>query len=205
MVDRCSNLSILTRHETCWPRNVARGRKEQRRGTLATQKFLTEASMVAKLDHPNIVPMYDVGRTEAGNLYIVSKFIEGVDLDALAKPRVYIPQDQHTWAKPPTWTYYSHDIGPGSANSWGLHDMHGNVAECMLSTCRSYPYRDDDGRNSATPQGRKVVRGGSFCDRPQRRRSAFRLHYPACGKRCSMSDFAWWHCGRIAWWTPRSP
>jgi formylglycine-generating enzyme required for sulfatase activity len=97
----------------------------------------------------------------------------------LARPRVYTPQDQHTWAKPPTWTYYSHDIGQGVGNAWGLQDMHGNVAEWTLSTYRPYPYRHDDGRNIATPEGRKVVRGGSFCDRPQRCRSAFRLDYPA--------------------------
>jgi len=99
-----------------------------------------------------------------------------------AKPRVYTPQDQHTWAKPSTWTYYSHDIGQGPANAWGLCDMQQNVAEWTLSTCRSYPYRDDDGRNSTTPEGRKVVRGGSFRDGPQRCRSAFRLDYPAWQK-----------------------
>ena len=99
-----------------------------------------------------------------------------------AKPRVYTPQDQHTWAIPSTWTYYSHDIGQGLANAWGLHDVHRNVAEWTLSTYRSYPYRDDDGRNTATPEGRKVVRGGSFRDEPPRCRSAFRLDYPAWQK-----------------------
>ena len=100
----------------------------------------------------------------------------------LAKPRVYHPQDQHTWAKPPTWTYYSHDIGQGPANAWGLHDMHGNVAEWTLSTYRPYPYRNVDGRNRPTAEGRKAVRGGSFYDRPQRRRSSFRIDYPAWQK-----------------------
>jgi formylglycine-generating enzyme required for sulfatase activity len=100
----------------------------------------------------------------------------------LTKPRVYTPEDRHTWAKPPTWTYYSHDAGQGPANAWGLHDMHGNVAEWTLSTYRPYPYRDDDGRNAATPESRKVVRGGSFADRPQRCGSAFRLDYPAWQK-----------------------
>lgn len=57
--------------------------------------------------------------------------------------------------------------------------MHGNAAEWTLSTYRPYPYRDDDGRNTISPEGRKVVRGGSFCDRPTRCRSAFRLDYPS--------------------------
>jgi formylglycine-generating enzyme required for sulfatase activity len=60
--------------------------------------------------------------------------------------------------------------------------MHGNVAEWTLSTYRPYPYRDDDGRNTPTPEGRKAVRGGSFYDRRQRRRSSFRIDYPAWQK-----------------------
>jgi formylglycine-generating enzyme required for sulfatase activity len=56
--------------------------------------------------------------------------------------------------------------------------MHGNVAEWTLSAYRPYPYRDDDGRNQAAPDGLKVVRGGSWRDRPARARSAFRLAYP---------------------------
>lgn len=42
--------------------------------------FLEEARTVASLDHPNIVPVYDVGRTDDGQIYIVSRFIEGPTL-----------------------------------------------------------------------------------------------------------------------------
>ncbi len=38
---------------------------------------LQEARNVALLDHPNIVPVYDVGITDDGCFYVVSKFIEG--------------------------------------------------------------------------------------------------------------------------------
>jgi len=67
-------------------------------------------------------------------------------------------------------------------NAWGLHDMHGNVSEWTRSTYKPYPYRDDDGRNAPAADGRKVVRGGSFYDRPKRGRSAFRLSYPSWQK-----------------------
>ncbi len=44
------------------------------------ERYLAEARMVAKLDHPQIVPVYDVGRTDDGLCYVVSKFVEGSDL-----------------------------------------------------------------------------------------------------------------------------
>ncbi len=42
--------------------------------------YLTEARTGAGLDHPNIVPVYDVGSTEECPCFIVSKFIEGSTL-----------------------------------------------------------------------------------------------------------------------------
>jgi serine/threonine protein kinase len=42
--------------------------------------YLTEARIVAKLDHPHIVPVYDVGSTGDCPVFIVSKFIEGSTL-----------------------------------------------------------------------------------------------------------------------------
>ena len=70
------------------------------------------------------------------------------------------------------------DVASYRPNAWGLYDMHGNAAEWTLSAYRPYPYRDDD-RNTPAAEGQKVVRGGSFYDRPKRCRSTFRLSYPA--------------------------
>ncbi len=42
--------------------------------------YLKEARSLAKLDHANIVPVYDVGRTDDGHCYVVSKYINGSDL-----------------------------------------------------------------------------------------------------------------------------
>jgi formylglycine-generating enzyme required for sulfatase activity len=51
------------------------------------------------------------------------------------------------------------------------------VGEWTRTAYRSYPYCEDDGRNSLSDAGDRVVRGGSWYDRPKRARSAFRLAY----------------------------
>ena len=44
------------------------------------EEYIAEARNLARLDHRNIVPVYDVGRTPDGLCYVVSKFVEGTDL-----------------------------------------------------------------------------------------------------------------------------
>lgn len=44
------------------------------------EAYLVEARTVAGLDHPHIVPVYDVGRTADCPCFVVSKYIEGTDL-----------------------------------------------------------------------------------------------------------------------------
>ena len=69
-------------------------------------------------------------------------------------------------------------VGRYPANAWGLFDMAGNAAEWTRSAYRPYPYNVADGREDPSAGGTKVVRGGSFYDRPERARSGFRLNYP---------------------------
>lgn len=71
-------------------------------------------------------------------------------------------------------------VEPGSyqPNAWGLYDMHGNVAEWTRSTYQPYPTTDKD-EGSAVD---KVVRGGSWRDRPVRCSAGFRLAYPTFQK-----------------------
>ncbi len=44
------------------------------------EAYLTEARVVASLDHPQIVPVYDVGSLPEYPCFVVSKYIDGVDL-----------------------------------------------------------------------------------------------------------------------------
>jgi formylglycine-generating enzyme required for sulfatase activity len=74
------------------------------------------------------------------------------------------------------------EIGSYQPNAWGLHDLHGNAAEWTRSKFRPYPYRAADGRDAVSTDGKKVVRGGSWRDRPRFCRSASRLGYASWQK-----------------------
>ena len=49
---------------------------------LDVESYLEEARVIARLSHPNIVPVYDVGRTQDDRYYVVSKYMDGGDLAA---------------------------------------------------------------------------------------------------------------------------
>jgi serine/threonine protein kinase/formylglycine-generating enzyme required for sulfatase activity len=65
-------------------RDVAIKVPHRRRGTdpEAMETYWAEARIVASLDHPAIVPVYDIGRTRDGHCYVVSKLIRGENLSA---------------------------------------------------------------------------------------------------------------------------
>ncbi len=48
--------------------------------TSDAEAYLTEARTVANLDHPHIVPVFDIGSTEQFPCFVVSKYIDGTDL-----------------------------------------------------------------------------------------------------------------------------
>ncbi len=73
----------------------------------------------------------------------------------------------------------SASVGRYLPNAWGLCDMHGNVAEWCESVYQPYPLNvTSESDATADPEAPRVIRGGSWDDRPRRTRSAFRLSYP---------------------------
>jgi len=71
-------------------------------------------------------------------------------------------------------SFASAPVGSYAPNAWGLHDMHGNVAEWTRS-----PYLPYDADDKPTTADRVVIRGGSWNDRPAHARSAYRgMHRP---------------------------
>ncbi len=69
------------------------------------------------------------------------------------------------------------NVGRYQPNAWGLRDMIGNAAEWTRTAYRPYPYNAGDGRDDPAAAGTKVVRGGSWYDRPYRATASYRMHY----------------------------
>jgi serine/threonine protein kinase/formylglycine-generating enzyme required for sulfatase activity len=84
--------------------------------------YLGEARVLASLDHPNIVPIHDFGRTDDGSCFIVSKFIEGSDLaKTIATARPTFARSAELVASVAEALHYAHlhrlvhrDIKPGN-------------------------------------------------------------------------------------------
>ncbi len=84
----------LARHEVLGRRvavKVLYRRHGSRRQDI--RAFLNEALILADLDHPGIVPVFDAGWEEDGLYYIVSKYIEGGDLGRILKGRRLDPRE----------------------------------------------------------------------------------------------------------------
>jgi len=48
-----------------------------------TQRFVQEAAVLGRLAHPNIVPVYDLGRDSEGALFYTMKLVKGVTLQQI--------------------------------------------------------------------------------------------------------------------------
>jgi eukaryotic-like serine/threonine-protein kinase len=62
----------------------------------AVKMFFREARLTALLDHPHIVPIYDIGVRDGENLYFAMKLVEGQSLAALIRTLPHGPLDVAT-------------------------------------------------------------------------------------------------------------
>ncbi|MGD0091076.1 MAG: protein kinase [Planctomycetota bacterium] len=60
----------------------------------AVELFLREAQIVARFDHPNIVPVYDAGHSEKGVLYMAMRLVPGGDLVRLIEKEKPVPRQR---------------------------------------------------------------------------------------------------------------
>jgi formylglycine-generating enzyme required for sulfatase activity len=124
----------------------------------------------------------------------------GEDAGALSKVAWFADNSDET----------THAVGELAANAWGLHDMHGNVAEWVIDQLQSAGYA----RQAALPQpaaaaaciewptelSPRVVRGGGYYDEAAQCRSAARR---------GSEDLAWKdvdpNLPKSPWWYTEEP
>ncbi len=98
-VGRGSTGTVYLSHDPFYGRDVAiklyhASSGEDAEGRNARRMFLGEAHMIGKLQHPNIVPIFDAGE-EDGRRYIVTEHIHGArTLSAYCRPGSLLPVDQ---------------------------------------------------------------------------------------------------------------
>jgi serine/threonine protein kinase len=57
----------------------------QELGEYATESFVAEAQVIARIDHPNVVRLIEFGTDEEGLLYLVLDFVDGTAMDMMLK------------------------------------------------------------------------------------------------------------------------
>jgi hypothetical protein len=105
----------------------------------AGKRFLAEARLTAQLEHPSIIPVYDIGRDEAGEPYYSMRIVTRRTLrDVLAH--------RHSTRPPPAT-----EPGPQPASRWPLARLLGVLAQVSRAVAyahargvdgRAYPWGD---------------------------------------------------------------
>lgn len=76
------------------------------------EAYLAEARLVARLDHPGIVPVHDAGRTGDGRCFIVSKYMDGTSLaDHLRQKQLTHTESAELVARVAEALHYAHRQG----------------------------------------------------------------------------------------------
>ncbi|MFL5319565.1 MAG: protein kinase domain-containing protein [Myxococcaceae bacterium] len=73
----------------------AKNQRSSNKTAPVVQRFLREARVTGKLEHPNIVPVYELGRRKDGTLYYTMKLVRGRTL-AAALSASKTPQDRYS-------------------------------------------------------------------------------------------------------------
>ena len=74
------------------------------------QKFLSEATVTGELEHPNIVPVYDLGKDESGTLFYSMKHVKGTPWDKVIGQKTVL-ENLEIWMKVCDAVGFAHSRG----------------------------------------------------------------------------------------------
>ena len=70
-------------------------RSELEKSPEAAARFLKEGKVSARINHPNVIDIIDVGQTDDGQLFLVMELLRGVSLDIALKRQAEVPLSLH--------------------------------------------------------------------------------------------------------------
>jgi hypothetical protein len=111
-LERDVAIKVLARTETAVPIELSANDTIDLRGEVPAGELLAEARMMAKLSHPNVLAVYEVGLSD-GDVFVVMEHIAGVDL--------------RTWLGTPRSTRAILDVFAQAANGLAAAHAHGIV------------------------------------------------------------------------------
>lgn len=91
-----------------------------------------EARVLARLDHPNIVPIYDVGALDDGRVYYAMKFVEGTRLDEYRDRAAALPDLLRMFEKLCEGAAFAHARGVVHRDLKPENVMVGSFGEVLL-------------------------------------------------------------------------
>ncbi|MBI4662191.1 MAG: formylglycine-generating enzyme family protein [Verrucomicrobia bacterium] len=99
----------------------------------------------------------------------------------------------------------THPVGAKSPNAWGLHDMHGNVAEWCNDSYQAGYYKNSPASDPRGPEqgSTRVIRGGHWAASPEKCTSFYRMNdAPELPDICLGYDVYGFRCVRSATGAP---
>ncbi|MEZ4382794.1 MAG: protein kinase [Nannocystaceae bacterium] len=138
----------------------------ERSGTQGRARILREAQAVARISHPNIIHVYEVGELETGQVFMAMEFVEGVTLDE------WVHRKERSWREVLA-VYLQAAQGLAAAHEAGL--IHRDVKpENILINSRGRViildfglarlHSDNDASNTLDPSGGQGITGGALPD-----------------------------------------
>jgi serine/threonine-protein kinase len=87
---------------------LERAIKDQR----LVQQFIREAVITARLQHPNIIPVYDLGFVSERKLYYTMRFIDGIKFsEIIEEPRIDLIEKVRVLRNIAQATHFAHQLG----------------------------------------------------------------------------------------------
>ncbi len=116
-------------------------------------RMLREARVIARLEHPGIVPVHDVGELPDGRVFYVMKFVQGRRLDQYVRPEHELPERLRLFQKVCEAVAFAHSRGVLHRDLKPENIMVGAFGEVLVM---------DWGLAKVLAEDAKIVAGGSL-------------------------------------------